>query len=68
MRIGVKAIYEEHAKLAPEKQYVRHVECVESLGPKPFYIIVCMFPAMSKLLIEAKRPTIDTSFKRAKGY
>jgi len=55
-------------ELPREEQYVRLVERFELDGHKPFTIVICMLPRMSAMLLRAKRPTIDTSFKRAVGY
>jgi len=58
----MRIIVEKHNQLEP---YFRYAEKVENIGPKPFWVVVCMFPAMSELLLKVKRGTIDTSFKRA---
>ncbi|KAF8531481.1 hypothetical protein JB92DRAFT_2691415 [Gautieria morchelliformis] len=50
------------------EQYLRCVESVSIPGHEPFIIIICMLPAMSQLLITTRRPSIDTSFKRADSY
>jgi hypothetical protein len=44
------------------------VEQVEAGNQDTFTLIICMLPSMSKLLLSTKRPSIDTSFKRADGY
>jgi len=51
-----------------EEQYIRLVERFEIDRHKPFTIVICMLPKMNSLLLSSKRPTIDTSFKRAAGY
>ncbi|KAF8833796.1 hypothetical protein BDN67DRAFT_998876 [Paxillus ammoniavirescens] len=58
----------EHAELPPEQRYVRHVE-THSLGHgSEFKLIICMTTRMSQQLMDAKRISIDTSFKRAQGW
>ncbi|KAF8497357.1 hypothetical protein JB92DRAFT_3223791, partial [Gautieria morchelliformis] len=57
----------QQTMLLPE-QYLRCVESVSIPGHEPFIIIICMLPAMSQLLIPTRRPSIDTSFKRADSY
>ncbi|KIJ42547.1 hypothetical protein M422DRAFT_254326 [Sphaerobolus stellatus SS14] len=65
---GAMALFEKQKLLPREEQYVRHVETFHLSNHKPFTIIICMLPAMSKLLMRTLRPTINTSFKRAAGY
>ena len=59
---------EENSKLPPEQVYVQCAETFEIKGEQPFSIIICMFKAMSELLLQTKRPSIDTSFKRIHGW
>ncbi|KAF8583771.1 hypothetical protein K439DRAFT_1647130 [Ramaria rubella] len=60
---GAYHILDEHTQLPPEKQYVCCVEEHSITGEGKIYIVICMFKAMSKLLLETKRPSIDMSFK-----
>ncbi|KIJ31740.1 hypothetical protein M422DRAFT_266489 [Sphaerobolus stellatus SS14] len=57
-------ICKEHAILNNEFTYVRCVETHDLKGHAAFRLIVCMFPAMSALLLSTKCISIDTSFKR----
>ncbi|KIJ37987.1 hypothetical protein M422DRAFT_259373 [Sphaerobolus stellatus SS14] len=52
-------LLEEHRKLPADQTYV-HVAEKYQLGQGTFYIIICMFKAMSELLLDTKRLTIDT--------
>ncbi|KAF8589348.1 hypothetical protein K439DRAFT_1612787 [Ramaria rubella] len=61
---GAYHILAEHAQLPLEKCYVRCVEEHKIPGEGKIYIIICMFRAMSELLLKTTRPSIDTSFKR----
>ncbi|KAF8582842.1 hypothetical protein K439DRAFT_1350218 [Ramaria rubella] len=61
---GVYHILAEHAQLPLKKRYVRCVEEHKIPGEGKIYIVICMFRAMSELLLKTKRPSIDTSFKR----
>ncbi|KAF8578686.1 hypothetical protein K439DRAFT_1621146 [Ramaria rubella] len=65
---GAKELCQQHKLLPPSEQYVRAVETVTLPGLDPFTIIICMLPSMSGFLMTTKRPTIDTSFKRADGF
>ncbi|KAF8577366.1 hypothetical protein K439DRAFT_1622158 [Ramaria rubella] len=65
---GAKELCQQHKLLPPSEQYVRAVETVTLPGLDPFTIIICMLPSMSGFLMTMKRPTIDTSFKRADGF
>ncbi|KAF8587722.1 hypothetical protein K439DRAFT_1614148 [Ramaria rubella] len=63
---GLKGAYHllyEHKKLPPEKRYVCCVEEHSVSSEGQIYIVVCMFKAMSQLLLQTRRPSIDTSFK-----
>ncbi|KIJ42824.1 hypothetical protein M422DRAFT_253914 [Sphaerobolus stellatus SS14] len=51
-----------------EQVYVQCAETYESPSERKFTIIICMFKAMSVLLLQAKRPSMDTSFKRIHGW
>ncbi|KAF8583185.1 hypothetical protein K439DRAFT_1507081, partial [Ramaria rubella] len=64
---GLKGAYhllEEHKQLSCEDAYVRCVEEHDIPGEGSFRFVICMFKAMSELLVATKRPSIDTSFKR----
>ncbi|KIJ37989.1 hypothetical protein M422DRAFT_259375 [Sphaerobolus stellatus SS14] len=61
---GAKKIGNEQALLPKELIYVRTVETHDIKGQAAFHLIICMFPGMSALLLETKRISIDTSFKR----
>ena len=54
----------QHDTLSMEYQYVRLVEEVELSTKESIRIVICMSPIMSHYLMNAKRLTIDTSFKR----
>ncbi|KAF8582118.1 hypothetical protein K439DRAFT_1511983 [Ramaria rubella] len=60
---GAYHILVEHTQLPPDNRYVRCVEEHSVLGEGKIYLVICMLKAMSKLLLETKRPSIDTSFK-----
>ena len=59
---GAKLLAQQHIHCAIEEQYVRCVDDV-TVGNTTFRIIVCMTLEMSKLLMNAKQLTFDTSFK-----
>ncbi|KAF8499347.1 hypothetical protein JB92DRAFT_3124994 [Gautieria morchelliformis] len=42
---------QQHLELPPDQQYLRCVETVHLPDHDPFTIIICMFPAMSQLLL-----------------
>ncbi|KAL6304684.1 hypothetical protein BKA93DRAFT_732739 [Sparassis latifolia] len=66
---GVRRLAEEHSRLPLADQYVRAVREVTLVGDlRPLRIVVCMFPEMSSLLMDSKRPSIDTSFRRVSGW
>ncbi|KAF8581881.1 hypothetical protein K439DRAFT_1618693 [Ramaria rubella] len=65
---GAKELCQQHKLLPLSEQYVCAVETVTLPGLDPFTIIICMLPSMSGFLMTTKRPTIDTSFKRADGF
>ncbi|KAF8489146.1 hypothetical protein JB92DRAFT_2620614, partial [Gautieria morchelliformis] len=58
----------QHLQLPPDQQYLRCIETVHLPDHDPFTIIICMFPAMSHLLLATRWPSIDTAFKRADLY
>ncbi|KIJ53274.1 hypothetical protein M422DRAFT_242411 [Sphaerobolus stellatus SS14] len=57
-------LVKEEAALEPEERYVRCAEEYDIPGEGKFRLVVCMFKAMSELLLDTKRPSIDTAFKR----
>ncbi|KIJ41602.1 hypothetical protein M422DRAFT_255217 [Sphaerobolus stellatus SS14] len=61
---GAYRLLEEHKLLAFEDRYVRAVEEHALAGGGTFKLVVCMFPAISRSLLETRRPSIDTAFKR----
>ncbi|KIJ29832.1 hypothetical protein M422DRAFT_268703 [Sphaerobolus stellatus SS14] len=61
---GILAMVEESSILPPEQAYVRSAEKIDIPGEGSFSLIICMFKAMSELLLRTKRPSIDASFKR----
>jgi hypothetical protein len=65
---GARKLCMQQLVLPPEQQYLRCVETVHLPDHQPFVIIICMFPAMSRLLLTTRRPSIDTTFKRAYSY
>ncbi|KAF8590401.1 hypothetical protein K439DRAFT_1510988, partial [Ramaria rubella] len=65
---GEKELCLQHKLLPLSEQYVWAVEMVTIPRVDPFTIIICMLPSMSEFLMSTKRPTIDTSFKRADGF
>jgi len=62
--LGVRAMVAEEAQLPAEERYVRCAEEYNLPGAGKFRIIICMFKTMSELLLDTKRVSIDTSFKR----
>ncbi|KAF8588892.1 hypothetical protein K439DRAFT_1613231 [Ramaria rubella] len=62
--IGAYHILAEHAQLPPDNRYVHCVEEHSVPGEGKIYLVICMFKAMSKLLLETKQPSTDTSFKQ----
>ncbi|KIJ37807.1 hypothetical protein M422DRAFT_259670 [Sphaerobolus stellatus SS14] len=61
---GAKKICNEQALLPKELIYVRTVKTHDIKSQAAFHLNICMFPGMSALLLEMKRISIDTSFKR----
>ncbi|KIJ25851.1 hypothetical protein M422DRAFT_273135 [Sphaerobolus stellatus SS14] len=61
---GVKQLYTEHSQGPPELAYVRAVESHEISREGSCTIVLCMLPAMSRLLMATRQISIDTSFKR----
>jgi len=57
-------MYHEHLLCPEEERYVRSVTTHKIEGNKTFHLVVCMLPAMSSLLLETKRISIDNSFER----
>ena len=59
---------EQHAKLLPNQRYVRCVETHPLGRGSVFKLIICMTTRMSQQLMQAKRISIDMSFKCARGW
>ena len=62
--LGAIKMVEEENSLPLQDCYVRCAEEHKIPGKGKFRLVICMYEAMSALLLETKRPTIDTSFKR----
>ncbi|KAF9232988.1 hypothetical protein BU15DRAFT_66970 [Melanogaster broomeanus] len=61
-------ITQEHAMLPLEQRYVRCAE-IHAIGRgTELKLVICMTARMSSQLMQAKRLSIDTSFKRAQGW
>ena len=58
----------EQQHLPLEHQYLRCVEQHNIPGNNEFQLVICMTSRMSSLLIQAKRISINTSFKRVRGW
>ena len=65
---GAVLLAEHHAKLPSNQWYLRCVETHPLNRGSAFKLIICMTTRMSQQLIHVKRLSIDTSFKRAKGW
>ncbi|KAG2110340.1 uncharacterized protein F5147DRAFT_772592 [Suillus discolor] len=65
---GARRLANEHASLPLEQRYVRCAETHVIERGVEFKLVVCMTSQMSSHLIQAKRLSIDTSFKRAQGW
>ncbi|KIJ26661.1 hypothetical protein M422DRAFT_272233 [Sphaerobolus stellatus SS14] len=65
---GVRALMEKQKALPLEERYVCAVETKRFTGDHKARFIICMTSAMSRLLVNARRISIDTSFKRANGW
>ncbi|KIJ25096.1 hypothetical protein M422DRAFT_273985 [Sphaerobolus stellatus SS14] len=61
---GVKQLYTEHSQGPPELAYVRAVESHEIPREGSCKTVLCMLPAMSRLLMATWRISINTPFKR----
>ncbi|EJD45215.1 hypothetical protein AURDEDRAFT_165761 [Auricularia subglabra TFB-10046 SS5] len=55
------------ADIPPDLRYVRAAE-TRTIKGKDIQFIICMSPAQSALLLHARCVTIDTAFKRVKGW
>jgi len=64
---GVLALQKQQSLLSADQFYIRCVETHE-IPKGTCSIIICMFPAMSMLLLKTRHPSIDTSFKRVHGW
>jgi len=65
---GARRLVSEHEELPPNHRYLRCVEQHELPGDGEFRLVICMTAQMSSLLVDAKRISIDTSFKRVRGW
>ncbi|KAJ8468567.1 hypothetical protein ONZ45_g17202 [Pleurotus djamor] len=65
---GAKLIHQEHLKAPIDARYVRAVESHLLDDGTEFQLIVCMSKAMSDHLMQSRRVTIDTSFKRSHDF
>jgi len=54
----------DEKSLPLEDRYVRCAEEHDIPGEGKIRLVICMYKAMSELLLDTKRPSIDTSFKR----
>ncbi|KAG2137941.1 hypothetical protein DEU56DRAFT_736613 [Suillus clintonianus] len=65
---GARRLANEHALLPLEQRYVRCAETHVIERGVELKLVVCMTSRMSSHLVQAKRLSIDTSFKRAQGW
>jgi hypothetical protein len=65
---GAKRLISEHEQLPSDHRYLRCVEQHDLPSDNEFRLIVCMTSRMSLLLVQAKRISIDTSFKHVRGW
>ncbi|KAG2088548.1 uncharacterized protein F5147DRAFT_780942 [Suillus discolor] len=65
---GACRLANEHASLPLEQRYVRCAETHLIERGVEFKLVACMTSRMSSHLIQAKRLSTDTSFKRAQGW
>ncbi|KIK33428.1 hypothetical protein CY34DRAFT_49613, partial [Suillus luteus UH-Slu-Lm8-n1] len=65
---GACRLANEHASLPLEQRYVRCAETHVIERGVELKLVVCMTSRMSSHLVQAKRLSIDTSFKRAQGW
>jgi len=62
--LGAIQMVAEETSLPLEDHYVRCAEEYNIPGGGTFRVVICMYKAMSELLLETKQLSIDTSFKR----
>lgn len=65
---GAKSLVNEHERLPLDHRYLRCAERHDLPGDDECSLVICMTARMSSLLVEAKRISIDTSFKRVRGW
>ncbi|KAG9308842.1 hypothetical protein JVU11DRAFT_11472 [Chiua virens] len=65
---GAKQLVGEHEQLPVDHRYLRCVEQYQLPNEDEFWLVICMTSRMSLLLVQAKRISIDTSFKRVCGW
>ena len=65
---GVKRLVSEHEQAPLHHWYLRLVEEHDLPGDDVFWLVICMTARMSSRLIQVKRISIDTSFKRVHGW
>jgi hypothetical protein len=68
VHLGACCLANEHASLPLEQRYVRCAETHVIEHGVELKLVVCMTSRMSSHLVQAKRLSIDTSFKRAQGW
>jgi len=66
--LGARLLANEHASLPPEQRYIRCAEVHPIERGKELKLVICMTMKMALHLLQAKRLSIDTSFKRAQGW
>ncbi|KAJ7159144.1 hypothetical protein C8R43DRAFT_882333 [Mycena crocata] len=64
---GAQLLAEQHRDLPEEEQYVRCAETHTIENGKTFHLVICMLCSMSALLMQAKKLSLDTAFKRLNG-
>ncbi|KAJ6452183.1 hypothetical protein C8R47DRAFT_998159 [Mycena vitilis] len=64
---GAQLLAAQHRELPEEEQYVRCAETYTLEDGKTFYLVICMLRSMSALLMQSKKLSLDTAFKRLNG-
>ena len=65
---GAKSLVSEHEQLPLDHRYLHCVEQYDLPSGDEFCLVICMTAQISSLLVEAKRISIDTSFKHVHGW
>ncbi|KAF8833986.1 hypothetical protein BDN67DRAFT_915867, partial [Paxillus ammoniavirescens] len=65
---GAQQLASEQHSLPADHRYLRCAERYSIPGEDEFWLIICMTAWMSSHLIQSKRVSIDTSFKRVCGW